>query len=498
MKYITLYVMAVLLLPLKTYTQTITHINKPVTITVANDSLCNVFKAINKQTGVIFSYNPQLVNTTYKISVNVENKPLGSVLDDILTPLMISYKNQGKYIILTQMQLQPTITGNNTTISDSKEKDKLLIIKRDSISFQKITHFDSGNITLTCHRCIILKNGEMMRKQIVALALALATTTVSTAQVSDTIANNQSHNKRPAQLSFIYPLGSDKANSAQNTYGFSLNILGGITGGVDGAEFAGIFNINNYNTKGAQFAGIFNKTNNLNGVQFAGVANISQTANKSAQLSGVVNQVSSGNVAFQAAGVVNIADTATVQLSGLVNIAKKSNVQIGIINISDTANIMIGLVNIARNGFIEVEAAGGEFLHTTLSLRSGTKRFYGMVSIGGNFADEFWAYGGGIGTTFDFSKSWGLNTEAAVFTLVNRKFKHDDKGYNGLVQLRPVIYYQVKKHLKFFAGPVANFCVTDIRSEYNLNINAPYTIWDKTSGNKKYQAWIGFTAGVRF
>ncbi len=170
--------------------------------------------------------------------------------------------------------------------------------------------------------------------------------------------------------------------------------------------------------------------------------------------------------------------------------------QVGLVNISDEANVQVGLVNISKNGFMEVELAGGEFLHATASFRSGTNRLYGIVSLGYNFDDEFWGYGFGFGKAIPFTASIGMNLEGIHYSLATKKFKQ--KKYNGLVQLRPVFYYKVAKNLKLFAGPVANLYVGNNTPENQLQISAPYTIWNDVYKNTKLEAWVGFTAGIRF
>ena len=323
-------------------------------------------------------------------------------------------------------------------------------------------------------------------------------------------AQTEESKHRPFHMSFLYPLSTDGVNSKDYSYNFSLNILGGVTGGLNGAEFGGLFNINLNQTNGAQFAGIFNKANKLTGAQFAGIGNISNYNNSATQFGGIFNFSPKGtslaqfagiaNVAdssiFQFGGIANVSDDVTCQVGGIVNLARKSKVQIGLINVSDSANIMIGLVNIAKNGFMEVEVAGGEFIHTAVSFRSGTKKFYGIASLGYNFSDNFWAYGAGFGTTVELSNKLGFNFEAVHYMLV-KKFFEGDRKYNGLAQLRPLLYYKVSKKFKVFAGPVANLYMGSNSEENNLKISAPYTFWDDTDGKTKLEAWVGFTAGIR-
>ncbi len=502
MRYIALTFLLLLTLS-KAFGRNDISIQTPITVSIEQKSLYEAFALISQQSGVVFSYNPQEVNTSRIVSLHVVDKPLNLILKQLLGPT-ISFKQHGIYIILTSVEL----------INDEKREESKNFIRtnlletKDSILFsKKIEPIASGKDELVCHSSVNSKNDEQMKKQITALLLTLSTT----AAVNEVTAQQaEQKSNKPFQISFVYPLGTDGTNSKSHSYNTSVNMIGGLTGGLHGFEIGGVFNKNTRITSGAQFAGVLNLTQRIEGAQFAGIANISESANKAAQFAGIANAVKSGETSVQlagianaaqasmvqAAGIANISDTSTCQVAGVVNIARKSKVQVGIVNISEEANVQVGLVNISKNGFMEVEVAGGEFIHTSASFRSGTNRLYGIVSFGYNFDDEFWAYGVGVGKAVPFGSNVGMNLEGIHYTRATKKF--EQKKYNGLVQLRPVFYYKVAKGLKFFAGPVANLYIGNNTPENQLQISAPYTIWDDTDGNTKLEAWIGFTAGIRF
>lgn len=494
----------------KSYSQSL--LQKKVNIDADKFVLHDIFTLLTAQTGALFSYNPQEVNSSQIISYKADNLPLLKVLEDLLHPSVL-IKERGRYVILTKEGAADVLDN----IAEHAQRKEVLS------EIRKISLYDSGNLPQVCHSSTKFKNDEQMKKEIAALMLVLATATVN---VDKLAAQEQTQPKaksekqagplaeKPFQVSFISPLGTDGMNSPKNTYKFSLNLLGGVTGGLNGLEFGGLYNINKYKTYGAQFAGIFNYTDTLRGFQWAGIGNIAKNGksvfqvagifnfknhsegNTSTQIAGIGNLSLSGKTAVQVSPIVNIADTTNCQVSTIVNVARKSKFQIGLVNVSDSANIMIGLVNIARNGFMEVEAAGGEFMHASVSFRSGTKKLYGILSFGYNFSDEFFGYGAGIGTTLDFNDKWGMNIEAVQYSLADKNFKQ--KKYNGLSQIRPVVHYNFNKKISIFGGPVANVYVGDKSDENKLlHVSAPYTIWDYDGSKKKVEAWFGFTAGVR-
>jgi hypothetical protein len=216
---------------------------------------------------------------------------------------------------------------------------------------------------------------------------------------------------RYSQVSFVPGFGTSGALSSTMTYRFSLNVIGGFTGGVDGVEVGSVFNINRNNMRGFQAAGFMNAVGgnmrgmqaagfmNLNygkvyGIQAAGFMNLCRDTVTGAQLAGFMNysNVTTGgfqgagflNVStkskqtIQAAGFLNVADTALVQAAGFANVARVSGPQVagfsntakdvkgiqtaGFINTAKTVTgaQVAGFINVAKNvkgsqiGFINV------------------------------------------------------------------------------------------------------------------------------------------------
>lgn len=79
---------------------------------------------------------------------------------------------------------------------------------------------------------------------------------------------------RDWQVTFVPPLGTNGLLSGVVTNKVSLNLLVGYNGGLNGAEFGGLFNILRKNMVGAQFAGLGNVVGgDGTGAQFAGLFN---------------------------------------------------------------------------------------------------------------------------------------------------------------------------------------------------------------------------------
>lgn len=184
--------------------------------------------------------------------------------------------------------------------------------------------------------------------------------------------NSDSLETRPAQLTLIYPVGVFGINSQHYVYPFSINVLAGRTGAVNGFELGGCVNINDKYMEGFQAAGIGNMTfgkvtgfqasgifnlvrREVNGFQGAAVINASGGYSHAGQIAGIAN-FSPGIQGAQFAGVVNasIDSIQGVQMAGIANftLGNSEMFQVaGVVNVSENMEgaQMAGIVNAAWN-----------------------------------------------------------------------------------------------------------------------------------------------------
>ena len=79
---------------------------------------------------------------------------------------------------------------------------------------------------------------------------------------------------RPIQASIVPGLSTNGKLNSQVINNFSFNLFGGYSGGVNGFEMGGLFNIDKKNVQYIQLGGLLNVVGgNLHGVQFAGLSN---------------------------------------------------------------------------------------------------------------------------------------------------------------------------------------------------------------------------------
>lgn len=319
-------------------------------------------------------------------------------------------------------------------------------------------------------------------------------------------AQDSSSLKLPMQISFVYPLGTGGITSHEQEYRFSLNILAGVTGRINGAELAGLGNINKGAVKGFQAAGLYNISGgsaegvrcaglfNMNrqagrgvaaaglfnlgagsegvlaaglfnisagsskGVLAAGLFNVIKGASSGSNLAGIFNYRHKDHKGFSAAGIFNYTNgrNAGVQLAGILNQARiLKGVQVGLINIADTveSGVSIGLINIVRKGaYREVELSVADYQQVGISYRSGSRLFYNIYSIGYNtMNDRLWSLGVGFGHTAKLGAHVFLQPELMAYSYAPENFR--DLRRTAAYHLRLGVGYKFTEHVAVALTP---------------------------------------------
>jgi len=307
----------------------------------------------------------------------------------------------------------------------------------------------------------------------------------------------------PAQISFVYPLGTSGKNSIYHQYNFSLNILTGSVGSVVGCEIGGLFNANKSYVKGFQVAGLGNAAKgDVQGMQAAGLMNISKdmegfqaaglfniakanvrgmqaaglfsTSNQmdGYQLSGLFNTTKKVK-GLQTAGIFNTSsslkgvqisaifnsnseDLKGVQIASIFNKTKKLNgFQLGLVNIIDTieSGASMALVTIIRKGYYdEVEISVADYMNIGVAYKGGVKQFYNIASIGYNFIEEeLLVFGLGIGHIKEIDSKYSFQPEL----IWNSYFPVDFKNtrYTDIINLKFGIVRNFNKKLALSFSP---------------------------------------------
>lgn len=94
-----------------------------VTMELRNVALADILKELEKQTGIVFSYESSLLAGLPKASLSARDESLAYCLKRLFAPLPVSYKETGNYIILKKKPRQYTISG----FVQDKESQECLI-----------------------------------------------------------------------------------------------------------------------------------------------------------------------------------------------------------------------------------------------------------------------------------------------------------------------------------------------------------------------------------
>lgn len=128
---------------------------------------------------------------------------------------------------------------------------------------------------------------------------------------------------RKVRVTLVPGLSTNGVDAPRYNAKYSLNLLAGYHGGLDGYEL-GLVNINRYFSRGLQ-AGLLNVSGGeMSGIQLSAFGNLSSGSQSGIQLSGMANISGGGMQGIHLAGFGNVSssDMQGIQASGLMNISR--------------------------------------------------------------------------------------------------------------------------------------------------------------------------------
>lgn len=166
---------------------------------------------------------------------------------------------------------------------------------------------------------------------------------------------------------FVPYLGLSLRWRGQERRMLSLNILGGLSGAIEGFEASALFNLTRHHLRGAQSTGLFNIVGgSVNGVQAAGLFNITSGSLTGIQAGGLFNMSMDRISGLQASGLFSLANGAAsgAQASGIFSFARGdlSGAQAsGVFNLAQ-GNVSggqgSGVINLAQGAVAGGQAGG--------------------------------------------------------------------------------------------------------------------------------------------
>jgi hypothetical protein len=430
---------------------------------------------------------------------------------------------------------------NNKKQNTETEDFTLSFCPRSLLLF---THF-----ALLAKKNSVFKNETKMKSLMtIILLLTLGLGAIAQEEIQET-------KTLPFQITFVTPLGTNGLDAWNTTNNFSINLLAGYNGGLDGIELSGFGSILKNDMKGSQISGFGNITMEtakgfqasgffnynkgyFNGVQTTGFANIITNDAKAWQISGFGNittqkldgaqisgfaNYSKGNTIGQASGFTNInnGDLEGFQIAGFVNVnteriegvqvagfinytRKLKGVQIAPFNYVDSLEkgTPIGIFSIVKNGYKTFEISSNETLYGVVSYKTGTKKFYNIISIGASYKNDMvlWGWGYGIGTIKQLKNDWDLAIELLSYKINQDEWFTETLNQNNKLKL--TTSKKVSENLNVFGGISWNVNVSETTdhngNDYKSTIS-PWNIFDETYGNNtNVKMYPGFTVGIRF
>jgi len=339
---------------------------------------------------------------------------------------------------------------------------------------------------------------------------------------------------RPYQVSLTPRLSTHGYLSAQVINNFSLNVFGGYTGGTNGTEIGGLFNIDKKNVQYFQAAGLFNAVGGrVNGFQVAGLSNIVLDTVKAfqaaginnivkgkfrgAQIAGVYNHVTDSLQGFQAAGMGNFVrkkvsglqvagvanvsykETEGTQIAGVINYSKKiKGLQIGLINIADTSEgYSIGLINIVLSGYHKLSLYTNETENLNVAFKTGNRKLYSILVGGLNTGtgNKSYSFGYGFGSEryLNKRKSLSVNPEVSCRYLYLGSWDYT----NIYSKLDLNLHVKLNKYISVFAGPSFSVFTSDQTTTIpGYRFPVPAAGYNAFNLERNVNGWFGWNAGI--
>jgi len=475
-------------------------------------TLEDALSKISQQYHIPFAYSRDFIPVDHRITVEVNRVSLEIGLDRLFESTQVIYAAIGTSIALRVDKDKEVVTSIQEPTKKEIPSEKIEPpIKREYRNYTKITPLrKEGYLLLFSYHLIEQAILDSLKRA------GLIT--------RDYIPNiyEDSPYRELSQVTFVPTVSTNKEKADSITNTFSLNILYGINGGVEGIEVGGFGNEILNNMKGLQISGLINKVyGTVSGTQFASVLNHNlgytrglqftlgvnlTNETKAVQMAGLLNIVKEDFAGLQAALIGNSIRRRGngIQLAIIFNNAQtniqrqfalfyneagevqqhqvgfinKANYvkggQFGILNIAEEVKgTPIGLFNIIKKGYNRIEVAGGESLFTNFGFKLGKRKFYNkhihLEWVTSHVNEEDW---------------WTTNK-------------------NWLHQLKCSYDWNFgEENYSLFLGPNFNWSVSTIRPSEMAAFsgsNLPsYTLVDTNRPTANWKLWIGATAGLRF
>ncbi|MBN2381190.1 hypothetical protein JXM67_15430 [candidate division WOR-3 bacterium] len=314
----------------------------------------------------------------------------------------------------------------------------------------------------------------MMRKVLLAVLV------IALVGIPSFVNAQEGYRHRAVCISLV-PYVSTSGSQAENTvHNFSLNLLGGYSGGLKGFELGSLLNMENGSvtglqmTVGANYVGL-----DANAIQIAGAFNYS-------------GWHTGGQLAL-----VNISGDVVGAQVGLVNIANDvQGAQVGFFNFSnEVIGPTVGIFNFSKRGQFHIDLWIGESSLPGLGVKMGSQSFHSILSFAAQpLGDDIWwmpgvGFGGHIYYDLFFVDIDGIGYMANA---VNAMSEGAEFEMLNFFKIQISAGWLFPPDFAVFAGPTVNIFTSDSYPDQTPSFY-DFTLVD----NDNLKIWPGFVIGVQ-
>ena len=372
----------------------------------------------------------------------------------------------------------------------------------------------------------ILQTFSKLCKSVFLLTLFCYLTSSALAQNTP---NSNETKPFPAQFSIYYPFGTHGERSTDYIFNFSLNLVYGKTGGLNGVEISGLVGLVEGNASGVKVAGLGNGADNMKGIQVGGLFNGSGSIkgiqvgglfNGSGSVNGIqvgglfngsgsINGIQIGGL-FNGSGAINgiqvgglfngAADMTGLQIGGIYNRTETlKGLQIGLVSVNDTIEkgFSISLVNIVKRGFYrEWEASFSDYANVAVSYKMGTQKFYTIYTVGANFInDNLWTVGIGFGNCTPLGNRFDFRPELVSYNYYPMNFKNVQSTF--ATHLKFGFVYSISEKFGFSLSPSIYVMNSDRKSGAEHYKTSPFdAFYTHEKSNRQTTMGAGISLGL--
>ena len=340
-------------------------LERKISITASEEKIASALNRIGQAGGFSFSYNSAIIYQEQLISLNINEKSVRDVLNEIFHGTM-NYKEKSNYLIITKAPA-PSAKNNivviilNGYVENGKTGEKIAqasVYEKSSVTstvtdaygyFKLKLDKKSDSISLSVskknyHDTLVSITGPdnqyfkiSIQPMIDSVIITAQTELIDTATISENnltlpyedepnVQNIHDTIYQLVQFSALPFIGTSGRLSGNVINDYSINFFGGYSLGTRQIELGGFVNIDRGDVSWLQIAGLVNLVGrNVYGIQAAGFANVNGGETKAVQLAGFANTNLGESTGVQVAGFSN------TNLKGIngVQVAGFSNVTIG-------------------------------------------------------------------------------------------------------------------------------------------------------------------------